>query len=58
MVDKRSKPVLDDEAAERRLFLKNAGKLAVTAPAVTLLLAANSKPASAVMYTTDPGPWI
>jgi hypothetical protein len=48
----------DDEAAERREFLKRAGKFAVTAPAVTLLLSANSKPASAKMYTVTPPPWI
>ena len=43
---------------ERRRFLKTASKVAVTAPAVTLLLAASAKPrqAAAVMYE-DPGGW-
>lgn len=33
---------------ERREFLKSAGKVAITAPAVALLLSANIKPASAI----------
>ena len=36
-----------DEAAARREFLKQVGKAAATAPAIALLLAASSKPASA-----------
>lgn len=47
----------DAEQQARRKFLKQAGKIAVTAPAVTLLLSAASKPVSA-MYTYDPGGWI
>lgn len=38
---------LDREAQERRDFLKKAGKLAVAAPAVGLLLSAAAKPAAA-----------
>ena len=39
---------------ERRQFLKTASKLAVTAPAVTLLLAANAMPGQAyAMYTRE-----
>ena len=36
-----------DEATARREFLKRIGKTAAIAPAVALLLAASSKPASA-----------
>ena len=45
---------------QRRAFLKKSAKLAITAPAVSLLLTASLKPekAEAVMYTIDPGPWI
>lgn len=45
---------------DRRKFLKSAGKVAVVAPAVTLLVSASlkSKEAEAKMYTYDPGPWI
>lgn len=44
---------LDEQAlAARRAFLKKAGKAAVVAPAVAMLLSAESKPASAeVIYT-------
>lgn len=35
------------EAGDRREFLKKAGKLAVTVPAVALLLSANATPAQA-----------
>ncbi|MBT5051284.1 MAG: hypothetical protein HOM58_22505 [Rhodospirillaceae bacterium] len=38
----------EDVVEERREFLKSAGKVAITAPAVALLLSANVKPASAV----------
>lgn len=50
----------DEAFNERRKFLKTAGKLAVTAPAVTLLISASLKPteAQAVMYHYDPGPII
>jgi hypothetical protein len=46
--------------SDRRDFLKKAGKVAATAPAVTLLFSASLKPteAEAKMYTYDPGPWI
>ena len=44
---------------DRRRFLKTASKAALTAPAVTLLLAASTKPRqAAAMYTYDPGGWI
>jgi len=44
---------LDEQAvAARRAFLKKAGKAAVVAPAVAMLLSAESKPAGAqVLYT-------
>jgi len=38
----------EQKIAERREFLKKAGKVAITVPAVTLLLSAASKPAHAV----------
>ena len=49
---------LQDEAArlasDRRQFIKTASKLAVTAPAVSLLLAANAMPGRAyAMYTLE-----
>ena len=49
-----------DATNPRRAFLKKSAKLAVTAPAVTLLLTASLKPekAAAKMYTYDPGGWI
>ena len=37
----------DSEASARREFLKKLGKAGATAPAVALLMAANSKPADA-----------
>ena len=46
------KKTLDKEARERRAFLMKARGAAVAAPAVTMLLAAGAKPASAVPYTT------
>jgi hypothetical protein len=36
--------------AERRAFLKKAGKAAVVAPAAAILLSAGTKPASATAY--------
>ncbi|MCP5374369.1 MAG: hypothetical protein H6907_21745 [Hyphomicrobiales bacterium] len=42
------------EQADRRDFLKAAGKTAVTAPAVALLVAAGGKNASAFFGTFDP----
>jgi hypothetical protein len=38
---------LDEEASARRAFLKQAGKVAATAPAVALLLSAHATPALA-----------
>lgn len=45
---------------ERREFLKKAGKLAVTVPAVSLLVSASLTPteAQAKMYTMEPPPWL
>ena len=37
-----------EKQAERRKFIKKAGKAALTAPAVALLLSAESKPAQAI----------
>ena len=50
----------EEQVKERREFLKKAGKLAITAPAVTLLVSASLKPteAQAVMYHSEGGPWI
>lgn len=44
---------------DRRRFLKTASKVAVTAPAVTLLLSASTLPrqAHAKMYHNNPPPW-
>jgi len=52
---KTPKPASED----RRRFLKMASKVAVTAPAVTLLLAASAKPrqANAKMYEQPPPDW-
>jgi hypothetical protein len=45
---------MDASAAKRRAFLKKAATVAVTAPAVSLLLSAQSKPASAgLVYAID-----
>ena len=41
-------------AKERRDFLKKAGKVAVTAPAVVLLLTAGSKKAAAILSAEQP----
>ena len=51
MEDKKVKEALDEHAARRRKLLKNAGTLAVTAPAVSLLLANGVKPALAQGYS-------
>ena len=56
---KGTEPALAQEAANRRDFLKKARTAAVAAPAVTLLLATDAKPASAGAYmatttATDP----
>ena len=44
----------------RRKFLKRAAQAAIVAPAVAVLVQAATAPkeAAAVMYTSDPGPWI
>jgi hypothetical protein len=55
MKDKRVEEVLDEHAARRRALLKNAGKLAVTAPAVSLLLSEGIKPALAQGYGNGGG---
>ena len=53
MASERPTTHLDEQAA-RRAFLKQVGKAAATAPAVALLLAASSKPASAEeLYAGD-----
>lgn len=45
---------LDEQAiAARRAFLKKAGKAAVVAPAVAMLLSADIKPAAAVTSYTQ-----
>lgn len=61
MTDKKTDEILSEHATRRRALLKNAGKAAVTAPAVTLLLAEGVKPALAFSYgsgktTTTPRP--
>jgi hypothetical protein len=47
MSDTKHTNLSKSEATARRAFLKTAGKAAVTAPAVALLLAASTKPAAA-----------
>lgn len=47
---KKVEEILDEHAQRRRAILKNAGKVAVTAPAVSLLLAEGVKPAMALSY--------
>jgi hypothetical protein len=44
---KHDEHAMDASAAKRRAFLKKAATVAVTAPAVSLLLSAQSKPANA-----------
>lgn len=61
MTDKKIDEILDEHAARRRALLKNAGKVAITAPAASLLLAKGVKPALAGSYggkvtTTTPVP--
>jgi hypothetical protein len=55
MESKKTKEVLDEHAARRRALLKNAGRVAITAPAVSLLLSQGMKPALAQSYG-DNGP--
>lgn len=50
MSDKKTDEILSEHAERRRALLKNAGKVAVTAPAVSLLLAEGVKPARAFSY--------
>ena len=47
-----NKKSLDQDAQERRAFLMKARTAAIATPAVTMLLAAGAKPASAQPYTT------
>jgi hypothetical protein len=48
MDDDRPEPTaIDERSAARRKFLKTAGQVAVTTPAVTLLLSAGTRSASA-----------
>ena len=61
MIDKSD--VAPSETAEvftgkvaRRNFIKNSGRLAVAAPAVALLLSANSKSALAIEYAAPAAP--
>ena len=58
MADKSTKEVLDDHAQRRRALLKNASRVAIAAPAVSLLLAQGVKPVMAQGYappTKGPG---
>ena len=67
MTDPEAKPLPSPEdleapardLEERRRFLERTAKLAITAPAVSLLLAASLKPeqAQAAMYQQDDGSW-
>ena len=50
MSDKKTDEILSEHAKRRRALLKNAGKVAITAPAVSLLLAEGVKPALAFSY--------
>jgi len=45
----------EQKIAERREFLKKAGKVAVTVPAVALLLNASSMPQAAAVTSTPTG---
>lgn len=49
-----TKTSVNQDARERREFLKKARTAAVAAPAVTMLLAAGAKPAAAQSYTKPP----
>ena len=51
---KENEKALAQEIQDRRDFLKKARTAALTAPAVTLLLVADAKPASAGPYTEPP----
>lgn len=53
-------PAAPDDANQRRAFLKKSANLAITAPAVSLLLAASLKPetAEAKLYSAEGAPWI
>ena len=57
---KEIEKAVEQEKQNRREFLKTARTAALTAPAVTLLLASDSKPASAGSYNgvTTPLPTI
>ena len=50
MNDNKVKEVLDEHAARRRALLTTVSKVAVTAPAISLLLAEGVKPAFARSY--------
>ncbi|MES9870734.1 MAG: hypothetical protein ABW153_08885 [Sedimenticola sp.] len=55
-IKKSVNPDVRDIDDERRKFLKQAGKVAATAPAVVLLINTSLKPTEAhAMYTYDPG---
>ena len=53
MKDKKVDEILSEHAARRRALLKNAGKVAITAPAVSLLLTEGVKPVMAQGYGRD-----
>jgi hypothetical protein len=54
MDDDRLEPTaIDERSAARRRFLKTAGQVAVTTPAVTLLLSAGTRSASAGNMTVS-----
>ena len=53
--DKKIETAEEAKLKARRKFLKTAGKVAVTAPAVALLLNATTKPAKAQVVSGDPG---
>jgi hypothetical protein len=55
---KTTDEVLSEHAQRRRKLFKNAGKLAVTGAAVSLLLANGSKPASAEPYGPGGNPTV
>ncbi len=50
----KTKEILDTHAKRRRDLIKTGGKLAVTAPAVAMLLASGSKPTRAMAYGDTP----
>lgn len=49
-------PGTNRETTVRREFLSQVGKVAVTAPAVALLVAASARPAAANYRVQTPGP--